>query len=329
MLKILVIFALGTVLGFNYARKIDNKKITDISNFRPLLANQSDFKLIQPLLTYRIPKSLAADAYAKFFGLISAEVKKGEASGELINASVYFRDLKQGRWTGINEQDKYEPASLLKVVIMISYFKQAENNPKLFSEEFSYTQAIKDASDIPFGSVSNLEVGKKYMVQELINNMIINSDNGAMNLLLDSGNPEALQQFYSLINIQNPDTQPGSYTISTQTYSIFFRILFNATYLNYDYSEKALELLSQVKFTEGLADGLPEGVSIAHKFGEHVVGENGQAKEVGLHDCGIVYYPDHPYLLCVMTRGKNRAYLTEFIKTISRLAYQDTQERYK
>ena len=42
--------------------------------------------------------------------------------------SFYYRDLNHGAWIGINENEKYTPSSLLKVTIMIAYFKEAESN---------------------------------------------------------------------------------------------------------------------------------------------------------------------------------------------------------
>jgi hypothetical protein len=46
-----------------------------------------------------------------------------------------------------------------------------------------------------------------------------------------------------------------------------------------------------------------------------------------LHDCGIVYYPHKPYLLCVMTRGKSSDDNSKMIAEISKLVYRevDTQ----
>lgn len=99
------------------------------------------------------------------------------------------------------------------------------------------------------------------------------------------------------------------------------RVLFNATYLNDANSEKALVLLSKATFDKGLTAGVPSTIVVSHKFGEHVNGADGVINSVELHDCGIVYYPKNPYLLCVMTRGKNINDLQNTIKEISNTVY--------
>ena len=57
------------------------------------------------------------------------------------------------------------------------------------------------------------------------------------------------------------------------------------------------------------------------------MGSNQEIKQ--LHDCGIVYYPKHPYLLCVMTRGDSFEYLDDTIRDISHLVYQEVNEHYQ
>jgi len=59
---------------------------------------------------------------------------------------------------------------------------------------------------------------------------------------------------------------------------------------------------------------------VASRFGERAHGPAG-AKQ--LHDCGIVYCPRRPYLLCVMTRGDDFQELTGTIRDLSRLVYSD------
>ena len=45
------------------------------------------------------------------------------------------------------------------------------------------------------------------------------------------------------------------------------------------------------------------------------------AKTKQLHDCGIIYYPGNPYLLCVMTRGDSFGELSSTIRDISDIIY--------
>ncbi len=88
-------------------------------------------------------------------------------------------------------------------------------------------------------------------------------------------------------------------------------------------SAKALTYLVNSEFKEGIAGGVPSEIKVAHKFGERTL----SADLKHLHDCGIVYYPDNPYILCVMTRGNNYQELSNIIKTISKMTYDEVESR--
>jgi beta-lactamase class A len=112
--------------------------------------------------------------------------------------------------------------------------------------------------------------------------------------------------------------------LSVKQYASFFRILYNASYLNRENSEYALSVLARIAFDQGLRGTLPQTMPIAHKFGERSnLGTDGPNQ---LHDCGILYYPESPYLLCVMTRGDNIPHLQQAIQAISDVIYKDVVE---
>ena len=75
-------------------------------------------------------------------------------------------------------------------------------------------------------------------------------------------------------------------------------------------------------FPQGLQAGIPASVEVAQKFGERQVFlHDGTLSYRELHDCGIVYAPDNPYILCVMTRGHDFASLSSTIRDISKVVY--------
>jgi len=83
-----------------------------------------------------------------------------------------------------------------------------------------------------------------------------------------------------------------------------------------------LSLLTHTNFTSGLTAGIPKNIVVAHKFGEATDDDvSGSIISRELHDCGIIYYPGKPYLLCVMTKGTDFSKLEGVISGISEIAY--------
>lgn len=244
-------------------------------------------------------------------------INESKDEGTIISGSIYFRNLNEGTWASVNENLMYHPASLLKVPILISYLKSAEKDSKLLQRKAFYQQEYGQAPALIDKPV--LVSGNVYSVEELIRGMIVDSDNTATKMLIGGMDEKFLNQVYSELGLMTPYSTPDSYMISTKTYALFFRILYNSTFLNREMSEKALSLMSEVKFDKGIVAGIGKDISIAHKYGFSII-KNEPDRIIELSDCGIVYYPDIPYLLCVMAQGKDPEIVSTFIKDATIIA---------
>ncbi len=317
----------GGIAGYFFG-KLAGDSVSDSikQSFAPIEEKGTPYTLVHPLLAYHTPEATLLGDYIplnnSFQTIIDAVVKSGDAT----RAAVYFRDLDAGRWIGINQNDTYYPASLLKVPTLIAYYKQMEQDPSLFLKTIDYNPSVLPKE--PFVAPSELVAGHSYSVQDLINKMVVDSDNGATFSLLANLNSEFLNQVYVALGIQNPGDDSQNYQISARTFGLFFRVLYNATYLSPESSEQAMKLLSQATFADGLVAGVPEGTVVAHKYGEHVLSQNNVATGVELSDCGIIYYPSHPYLLCVMTSAKDVKTADTIISNMSRAAYAAVAQKY-
>lgn len=279
---------------------------------------QRAYGLIHPLLDI--------DSDARFFELSSFQgklksfVEGAKAARRVSSAAVYFRDLNNGMWTGLEESASFTPASLLKLPLMMSILDRSEDEPDFLSRRLELTEQTLALGGNPtnFPPRRRLEAGRSYSVEELLQAMVSDSDNAAAVLLFNSMPPGAVEKAYADLGVAGvPGTRVGA-SVTVRQYASFFRVLYNASYLDRRMSQKALELLAASSFKDGIAAGLPPGVTAAHKFGERFDGETQQ-----LHDCGIVYHPDTPYLLCVMTRGKDSRILASVIAEASRLVWDE------
>ena len=302
-----------------------------------LTAASSQYQFIDPLLGLSTPKNQFGDTkdlQKQYENLISDKQQNKKAE----KISIYFRAQENGRWTGVNEDETYTPASLLKVPILIGYLKEAETHPEILKENITYNPAdikVPVKKNIP-ESNEEIKPGGAYTIEQLLGNMITRSDNVALAILSskieqDLLGRDAIKQAFDDLAVTFPaDAPPGQYLISPKTYSLFFRVLYNATLLNREMSERALKLMSQTDFKDGLVAGTPDATVISHKFGLNDIQDaNGNTVAIGLHDCGIIYYPKHPYSLCVMTEGTDLDDLKSVIADISRLTYQTIDAEYK
>ena len=288
---------------------------------------QGNYKFINPLLECDIQNNSLDRLYIPFEEKLKKSIDELNAEKyQNKEFSVYFRDLNNGPWFGINPDADFTPASLMKVPLMIAYYKQAESDPSVLQKKIVIKQSDADFSQ-NLVTGEKLKIGKEYTIEEAINFMIINSDNTAMSNLLNNIEEDKLNNVYTDLGINVPNVRTPEDFMSVKEYASFFRILYNSAYLNEYYSEKALSLLSQTKFADGLVAGVPFGTKVSHKFGERknidLANSNKQ-----LHECGIIYFPKHPYLLCVMTRGENFQQMSSFIADTSRLVYETMDKTY-
>jgi len=163
---------------------------------------------------------------------ISELIAEKKALKKTSFVSVYLRDLNNGPWIGINEQEKFSPASLLKVPLMISYLKMAESDPQILEKKLLVDQDGRDILSQNMLPMFRVETGKEYRVADLIGYMIKYSDNLAANILLENIPVEHLNQTYSDLGLAIPDPENPENFMTVTQYSSFFRILYNASYLN-------------------------------------------------------------------------------------------------
>ncbi len=319
-----IIFVGGIAVGYTIAPAGAFEAATFFNSVGPVRSASPNFTLTHPLIAYETPEATGLAEYSSLKKQLQDSIDRAKAEGNVSDVSLYYRSLETGRWIGIKQNSIYYPASLLKVPVMIAYFRSAESNPGLFDKRIAYRPITGGNS---FEAPSQLVVGRLYTVRELIEHMIEDSDNGATYTLLSIIDENLLSEVYTDLGIPDPGDDSADYQISTKTYALFFRILYNATYLSPTSSEDALKLLVRASYRDGLAAGIPKGIAIANKYGEHVMSVSGTAKGEELHDCGIVYRPGHPYLLCVMTRAKDLPSATALISSISKAVYEASETR--
>ncbi len=291
---------------------------------------EGGYKLINPLLLCSSPSQPSSSVFAPLKKKLDQFIKSRIGDGSADTISVYFRDLLTGRWIGSNEDENYTPASLLKVPIMVAFLKAAESNPALLSKKILYDGSFDYNAIEGIKPLHSVVSGRSYTLDELLSLMIVYSDNNAYGLLFKNVDQNLLVEVYTDLGLSVPPHDGAVVDfMSPKIYSSFLRILYNATYLDRQSSEKALELLSESNFPQGIRSGVLSGVTVAEKFGERTQSSSGGTVEKReLHDCGIVFYPGHPYLLCIMTSDLPPAdfnNLADIIREISAMTYQEVK----
>lgn len=309
--------------GFGYYLA---KQVPAVPSGDGLRLKDTGYTFISPLLDYQQGgNSLLRRDIQEMQEKINTLIDDAVATGNVSEASLYYRDLENGPVLFINDE-VYTPASLLKVPIMIAYFKAAEANPDILNQVVDYKDPLPTVpSQIYIDSTPEIQPGNSYTIGELIDRMITRSDNTAALLLHNYIDINLQQKVYDDFDIPLPNNDdPRRPFINAQTYSGFLRILYNATYLSKEYSEKALEILSRSTFNQGLRAGIPADVKISNKFGVFAKGSEPDIK-TQLHDCGIVY-SRKTYIICVMSIGHSLEAQAELIKNISAVIYEDNQK---
>ena len=318
-----LLFMAGIAAGFVADRFISRG--STLSAYPVREKNEGKYKFIDPLLTFETAESDGGGALSSLKSEIEKTADQHIRNRDLDRASVYVRALNSGRWISVRPEERYNPASLLKVPTMIAFFKLAESEPDILLRRVAYAGNFDDNKTHYFRPAGTIEPGISYSIEELIEAMITYSDNNATRLLDETVHSEALKDIYADLQIPVPDfRRPGEDFLSAKSYSYFFRVLYNATYLRKSFSEAILKILAESDFTRGIRSPIPSDIAVSHKFGERssYLGD-GTLQSRELHDCGVVYDPAGPYFVCIMTKGRAFEHMEKTIQDISAAIFDE------
>lgn len=221
----------------------------------------------------------------------------------------YFEYLPSGTSIGVNEKNQFIPASLIKVPIVMAVYKKIELG-KLHRNDFiTMEERYKDPTS---GSMWERENGSQIAVKDAIDKTLDESDNTAKNILLSLLNRDEISFVFDSLDLDIGSKTEQESVISPKNYASILRSLYLSSYLNRESSNEILEILSQASDDKKIRAGIPNNVTVSSKYG---VSKNPQSDKSVNSDCGIIYVPKRPYLLCVMIESSEETAHTVMQKT--------------
>ena len=211
------------------------------------------------------------------------------------NISVYVVNLRNGVSMGINEKNKFWPASLNKMPIAVAVMKKVEKNGFTLDTKLQILESDRDDDFELFYKNNETEA----TVGDLMEKMLKSSDNTAMRTLVRNIDPYELDlvlDYYGINLTERPTTGYKEYTSPKSMYNIFSS-LYLSSVLDKEHSEYILSLLANTILNMNRLAEVPDDVTIVHKFGEKYVDN-----EQFYHDCGIMYINESRIFYCVMTK---------------------------
>ena len=234
--------------------------------------------------------------------------------------AVLVKDLKEDKVIfKYNEDKKYVSASIIKVPIMIEALSRVDLGEINLDDKFN----IGDDNKVDFSVITEQDL-KECTFEELIEWMIISSDNTATNVLIDILGLENINDRIKKLNMKNTllerkmmdfkaiEYGRNNYT-SLNDMLIAMEGLYRGVLISSEMSLKAIDILKNHRDNFMLKRYIRDNVTLANKTGELDKLNN---------DVGIFYTKNHNYFIGIFVHDvkKNKdAY--EIIGKISKEVY--------
>ncbi len=244
-----------------------------------------------PFLSKRIHMDSPQDLIINFLDLRTQLRSSVAPFGDKFG--FYFEYLPTETSIGVNEKVEFQAASLFKVPVVMAYYRMRERTGM---SEDPMIILSSDMLDDDFGNLYKKGVGYSLRASEAVRLSLVESDNTAVKALATLIEKEDFEAVYQGLDIDLHMNNEGA-LLSAKSYSSILKALYFSAVLTKDNSHEILVLLSQTHFPDKLVAGVPQYIPVAHKIGDFV-STDGQS---GFRDCGIVYVPRRPYIICMFS----------------------------
>lgn len=206
---------------------------------------------------------------------------------------VYGQQLADGQNFGINQNEVFPAASLMKLPVILTLYQQAEAGKV-------------NLDDKPTGS--------SYAYRQLAQRMGKYSDNAANATLVKALGAAKVQQTIDKLGMSK--TSLKDYETTPADIGLFFKKLYQDNLVSLASREEIFGFLTKSIFEDWLPGGLPVGTRVAHKIG----------KDLGtFSDGGIVFGPK-PFVLVIMSKFARESEAVAVLPKISRAVWEFEQK---
>ena len=230
---------------------------------------------------------------------------------------VSVRNLETGEGLSIRGDEKFPSASLIKVSVLVALLHEVERGTIRLDDPLTMIARDRVGGS---GVLQHLHSGLELTVEDAARLMIVISDNTATNLLLDKVPMRAVWAKMDSLGLPHTRIHSKTFLRSTSVamdssvkYGLgvttpdetvrLFSLLHAGRAVSPRLDSLALAMLRDNEDWNKLVRWLPDGATAAHKSGDVDQSRN---------DCGILYGPDAPVAVCVMTReNRDTSYATD------------------
>ena len=220
---------------------------------------------------------------------------------------LYVVRLDNGYSYGVNENETFQAASLVKLPVMAGMYVESEAGDLDLNGKYTLKSQDKISGS---GSLYGKPAGYEITYGNLVNLMGKQSDNTAFNVARTYLGEEKIAEAMAKIGMIDTNLTENETTL--KDIGNFFEELWNGNVLKNENKDKLLASLTDTIYENWLADGIPDSVQVAHKFGRevHVV-----------NDAGIVF-ADNPYVVVILTKGVVERDADRIFPDLSRTVYE-------
>lgn len=212
----------------------------------------------------------------------------------------YYRPLDGGCALLHNENEPLIAASVIKIPIMVEAFRRFEEG----SLDPQQMHVLRDGEKMPScGALNRMHDGLEVTLRDLVELMIVLSDNTATNILIDLLGIDNINAGMRACGLSRSTLRRKLFdraghaagienTVTAREIGMLLEMMFEGKLVSEAASREMLEILRNQKLNGKMPFFLkPQGIACAHKTGE----DDGIT-----HDVGVVFTA-RPFVLCMLS----------------------------
>ena len=221
----------------------------------------------------------------------------------------YVVRLASGYSYGTNESDKFEPASLNKLPVMLGLYVEVEAKSLDLNTQYTLKNADKLSGS---GSLNSKPAGTVLTYRDLIRYMGKESDNTAFNIARRILGQEKIKEIVRELGMSDTVVIGNDQKTTPKDIATFFQRLSWGGLISDESKDELLEFMTNTIYEDHLVAGVDENIKVAHKYGRelHIV-----------NDAGIVF-SQKPYVVVIMSKGVVDEEADQAFPQLSKIIYE-------